>query len=218
MSDAAQEKSEHKGNFSELVKYTFTGYLGGLIAAAILDHFGFQKSALGSWLVRTLSGEGESIFEGIYAFRMRLKKTGGSMAEAYGIGKFLGMVAPWIIDFVSRLFGVDVSGVAGFYIPFFYAHSDQIGANIAGLIYLRKKEKNFKKALACYVRDPVMMASLAVILIVPIGLYIARSLGFRPTTQIKAALETIFANICWVPPLVGWLVERAKKRRNRQSD
>lgn len=213
MSEETCEPVEHKGNFTELVKYTFVGYLGGLIAGAILDHFGFQKSALGSWLVRTLSGEGESIFEGIYAFRMRLKKTVGSMAEAYGIGKFLGMIAPWIIDFFSRLFGVDTSGVAGFYIPFFYAHSDQIGANIAGLVYLRKKEKNFKKALSCYLRDPVMMASLAVIVVVPIGLFIARSMGFRPTTQIKAALETIFANICWVPPLVGWLVERSKKRK-----
>lgn len=213
MTEKGCELTERKGNFTELVKYTFIGYLGGLIAGAILDHLGFQKSAIGSWFVRTLSGEGESIFEGIYAFRMRLKKSAGSMAEAYGIGKFLGMIAPWIIDFFSRLFGIDVSGVAGFYIPFFYAHSDQIGANIAGLVYLRKKEKSFKSALSCYMRDPVMMSSLFVILVVPVGLFIARAVGFRPDTQIKAAIETIFANICWVPPLVGWLVERSKKRK-----
>jgi hypothetical protein len=50
-----------------------------------------------------------------------------------------------------------------------------------------------------------MLASLLVILIAPIGLLVARLYGFSPTTQIYTALETIAVNLCWVPPLVGWL-------------
>jgi hypothetical protein len=37
------------------------------------------------------------------------------------------------------------------------------------------------------------------------GFYIARLMGFSPTTQVYTALETTVANLCWVPPLVGWL-------------
>jgi hypothetical protein len=53
-----------------------------------------------------------------------------------------------------------------------------------------------------------MLASLGVVLIVPAGLLGARLLGFSPTTQVYTAIETIAANLCWVPPLVGWLRER----------
>jgi hypothetical protein len=52
----------------------------------VLDQLGFQRSAIGQWLVRTLSGGGESIFEGIYAIRARLAGKVGSTAEAYGWG------------------------------------------------------------------------------------------------------------------------------------
>lgn len=177
----------------------------------MLDHLGLQRSAPGQWIVRTFAGEGESIFEGLYAIRQRLRKTAGSMAEAYGWGKLLGMTPPWIIDWGSRLAGMDVYGVGGFYIPYFYALSDQIGANVSGLIFLRRKEGSWRKALAMYLRDSVMMTSLAVILIVLLGLLSARMAGFSPTTQIYTALETIVANLCWLPPLVGWLRERSKK-------
>jgi hypothetical protein len=71
--------------------------LGGLIVGFALDQLGFQRSAIGQWLVRTLSGEGESIFEGTYAIRARLAGKIGSMAEAYGWGKLLGMVFPWLV-------------------------------------------------------------------------------------------------------------------------
>gem|GEM_PF-6368599 len=37
------------------------------------------------------------------------------------MGKLIGMTVPWIIDWGSRLFSVDVCGVEGFYIPYFYA-------------------------------------------------------------------------------------------------
>jgi hypothetical protein len=204
------EESEGE-EFSELIKFTAGGFAGGLIVGGILDALGFQTSAVGQWIVRTLSGEGESLFEGIFSLRQRARGSKGSLAEAYGWGKLLGMAFPWIIDWGSRMLGVDVYGIQGFYIPFFYAMSDQIGANVSGLLFLRRKEGSWDKALRRYVRHPVMIASLAVILLVPVGLFLVRLLGFSPDTQLFTALETIAANLCWVPPLVGWLRERKEK-------
>ena len=199
---------EEKEGFGELIRYTLLGFAGGLILGAFLDRLGFQKSAVGQWLVRTLAGEGESIFEGIYALKQRLKAEKASMAEAYGWGKFLGMTVPWWIDIFSRLMGIDVYGVEGFYIPYFYAMSDQIGANVAGFVYLYRQERSVKGAVLQYLRNPVMLTSLAVVLLVPLGLLLVRTAGFSPTTQVFTALETIGANLCWVPPLVGWITER----------
>jgi len=179
-----------------------------LLAGAVLDFLGFQRSAIGHWFVRTLSGEGESLFEGIYALRQRLRRARTSMAEAYGWGKLFGMAVPWVIDLGSRLLGVDVYGVEGFYIPYFYALSDQIGANVSGLLFLKKKEGSWSKAVGQYFRHPVMLASLVIIFAVPVGLLVARVSGFSPTNQTFTALETIAANLCWVPPLIGWLKER----------
>jgi hypothetical protein len=130
------------------------------------------------------------------------------MAEAYGWGKFFGIAFPWIIDLGSRLAGVDVYGVEGFYIPYFYALSDQIGANISGMLFLKRTEGSWKAGFSRYVRHPVMLASLFIIILVPLGLLGARILGFSPTTQTFTALETIAANLCWVPPLAGWLNEK----------
>ena len=197
-------------NFSELIRYTFPGYVIGLIAGLLLDSYGYQRSAIGQWLVRTLAGEGESIFEGFYSIRQHFKPSSQTMAEAYGWGKLFGIAVPWVIDLGSRLAGVDVYGVEGFYIPYFYSLSDQIGANISGMLFLKKKEGSWNAALDRYVRHPVMLASLAVIFIVPIGLLSSRILGFSPTTQTFTALEAIAANLCWIPPLVGWYVERRK--------
>lgn len=208
----SQEESEvEKEEFGELLKFTVGGFIGGLVAGTLLDYLGFQRSAIGQWFVRTLSGEGESIFEGIYALRQRLRRATKSMAEAYGWGKLFGMVVPWLIDWGSRLLGVDVYGVEGFYIPYFYAMSDQIGANISGLIFLHREEGGWFQAIQKYVCHPVMLASLLIILIVPLGLLIARLSRFSPTTQTFTALETIAANLCWVPPLVGWLRERRER-------
>jgi hypothetical protein len=201
-------------DFGELIKYTASGFAGGLIIGALLDSFGFQKSAMGQWIVRTFSGEGESIFEGFYALRKRLRGHSASMAEAYGWGKLFGMVGPWIIDWGSRILGVDVYGVEGFYIPYFYALSDQIGANISGFIYLKRNTNSFRKTTQQYFHHPVMLVSLLIVLIVPLGLLAARILGFSPTTQVFAALETIAANLCWLPPLVGWLNEKKGSQKH----
>lgn len=214
MENMDHEEETEKEGFGELFKFTAAGFAGGFLLGVALDSFGFQRSAIGQWLVRTLSGEGESIFEGAYSIRQRFHNAKSSMSEAYGWGKFLFIPVPWFIDLGSRLMGINVYGVEGFYIPYFYALSDQIGANISGLVFLRKKEGSWFIAIRKYVRHPVMLASLLVILIVPIGLLLARMGGFSPSTQTYTALETIAANLCWVPPLVGWLRERSVTSRS----
>lgn len=202
------EEELEEEEFGELLKFTAGGFAGGLIAGAVLDYFGLHRSGLGQWLVRTIAGEGESIFEGFFALRQRLRQASRSMAEAYGWGKLFGMAIPWIIDGLSRLFGLNVYGVEGFYIPYFYALSDQFGANVSGLLFFRRKEGNWKRGLGRYIRHPVMLTSLAILMLVPAGLLVSRLLGFSPTTQVYTALETIAANLCWLPPLVGWLGDR----------
>ena len=208
MAESNENKGSEQKEVGELLQYTGAGFVGGLAAGAVLDHLGLQESPVGQWIVRTLSGEGESLFEGIYAFRQRLSGLPGSMAEAYGWGKFSGMLLPWIIDWGSRMAGVDVYGVEGFYIPFFYALSDQLGASIAGFVFLRRSSETWGESVREYVRHPVMLTSLIILLVVPAGLLAARLLGFSPTTQISTAIETIVANLCWVPPLIGWLVRK----------
>ncbi|WP_406662083.1 hypothetical protein V7O66_05755 [Methanolobus sp. ZRKC3] len=215
MEDSVEEEEEFETEeFSEIIKYTIPGYIIGLIVGVVLDIQGYQRSPIGQWLVRTLAGEGESIFEGIYSIRQRFKNASGTMAEAYGWGKLFGIAIPWIIDLGSRLAGVDVYGIEGFYIPYFYALSDQIGANISGMLFLKRKEGSWDAAVKRYIHHPVMLASLAVILIVPIGLLSGRVLGFSPTTQTFTALETIVANLCWIPPLVGWWAEKHRQIGN----
>ncbi len=199
------------GRFSELVRYTLAGYGGGLALAALLDTVGLQRSGWAQWLVRTLAGEGESVFEGLFAVRQRLRSRAASLAEAYGWGKFGGMALPWVVDAGSRLAGVDLYGVPGFYVPFAYGLADQIGANLAGLVFVRRRSRSWWTALADYLRHPVMVSGLVIILLVPTGLLVARLLGFSPTTQLRTALETIAANLCWVPPLVGWVAEHRKR-------
>ena len=104
------EQEESSEEFGELVKFTLSGFIGGLTIGAILDYFGFSRSGIGQWLVRTLSGEGESILEGFFALRKRLARGTASMAEVYGLGKLLGMAFPWMVDGLSRLLGIDVYG------------------------------------------------------------------------------------------------------------
>jgi len=90
--------------------------------------------------------------------------------------------------------------------------SDQMGASIAGLMYIQREEHDWRKAIKRYLHHPVMLASLTVILVVPVALLFVRLLGFSPTTQVYTAIETIAANLCWVPPLAGWMSERKKHK------
>lgn len=209
-----EDHEEESEEFGELIRYTLGGYLGGLGLGALLDFFGLQVSGWGQWLVRTLTGEGESLLEGGFALRRRLRGGSATMAQAYGWGKLIGMTIPWWIDLASRWSGIDVNGLPGFYIPFFYAMSDQIGANVSGLVFLRRREAGWRRTVGAYLRHPVMVSGLLVILLVPAGLFAARLLGFRPQTQVLTALEMIAANLCWIPPLVGVLAERARARRS----
>lgn len=201
------EEGDESG-FSELIRYTIPGYLIGLGLGFTLDVFGYQTSPIGQWIVRTITGEGESILEGVFSLRQRILGRAAGMAEAYGWGKLIGMTFPWWIDLASRLLGVNVYGIESFYIPFFYGMSDQIGANISGLFFLRRREGNWGKAFQAYVRHPVMLSGLALILIVPVGLLTSRLLGFSPTTQVLTAFEAIAANLCWIPPMLGSFAER----------
>jgi hypothetical protein len=204
----AKHGEGEESGFSELIRYTIPGYFIGLGLGFVLDILGYQTSPIGQWIVRTITGEGESILEGVFSFRQRILGRAAGMAEAYGWGKLIGMTFPWWIDLGSRLLGVDVYSVESFYIPFFYGMSDQIGANISGLLFLRRREGNWRDALLAYRRHPVMVSGLVLIFIVPTGLLISRLLGFSPTTQVLTALEAIAANLCWIPPLLGMLAER----------
>jgi hypothetical protein len=238
--DPIEEVRQELGGegFGELVRYTAAGYVGGVVLGGVLDALGFQRSAVGQWLVRTLAGEGESVMEGVYALRRRLAERGASLAEAYGWGKligmtvpwwidwgsrllgvnvygveaFYGMTVPWWIDWGSRLLGVNVYGVEAFYIPYFYAMSDQIGGNVSGLLFLRRRDGSWRRAIPAYFRHPVMLTGLVVVLVVPAGLLAARLLGFSPSTQVLTALETMAANLCWLPPAVGWWWERGRRQ------
>jgi hypothetical protein len=203
--------------FGELVRYTVAGYLGGLLLAFGLDAGGLQRSPVGQWLVRTLAGEGESLLEGLFALRQRVRGRARSLAQAYGWGKLAGMAVPWVVDWGSRLAGVNVYGIEAFYIPYFYAMTDQIGASVAGFLHLRQRRGSWGRGAAAYVRHPVMLTGLMVVLAVPVGLAVARMAGFSPTTQVLTALETVVANLCWLPPAVGWWWERRAARRSREG-
>lgn len=207
-----EREIEEEGGFEELVRYTIPGYLLGLLLGGILDRFGFQTSAVGNWIVRTLAGESESFFEGVFALRQRLRGRTRGLAEAYGWGKLIGVTLPWLIDWGSRAAGLDIFGVGGFYIPYFYGMSDQIMGNASGLFFLREQEGGWKDALAAYVQHPVMVSGLFLILALPLVLLGGRLLGFSPRTQVLAATETVVANLCWIPPLVGSYFERKDRK------
>ncbi len=200
------EREEREG-FRELLLFTLGGYALSLVSAYILDTFNLQRNPIGEWIVRTFAGEGESIFEGIFAVKNRLLGGAGSLAEAYGWGKFLGIALPWVVDWGSRLAGINMYSWQSFYVPYLYAMGDQIGATLSMFLFFSRREGGILPGLVRYLQNPVSVASLLIILIVPIGLLTVRLLGFSPTTQILVSLETIAANLCWVPPLVGAILE-----------
>jgi hypothetical protein len=201
---AAHEADE----YGALLEFALAGSAGGLALGAVLDGLALQRSGIGQWAVRTLAGEGGSIFEGIHALRQRLRGAAGSMAEAYGWGKILGMTFPWLADALARLAGLDVLGVQGFVIPWLYAMSDQRGANVSGILLLWRRRGSLDAAAASYRRNPVVLASLAIVLVSRLGLLIGRAAGFSPATQVLTATETIAGNLRWLPPLIGWWTTR----------
>ena len=79
---------DEREEFKEMIGYTLSGYGIGLALGAVLDYLGMPLNAVGNWLVRTFSGEGESIFEGIFAIKKKIQGKTMSLAQAYGWGKF----------------------------------------------------------------------------------------------------------------------------------
>ena len=213
--------------YKELSLFTFVGFAGGLGLGAFLDALGFSGSAVAEWAVRTLSGEGEDLAEGAWVLRSRLrrqKRTGKEVseeeeeeqeekslvwfeeeaAEAYGMGKVIGMVFPWIVDAVSRLVGVDVRSPEGSYVAYFYSLADQLFATLNGFRYHVRRAGSFWGGVKGYFHDPVMVASFIVVTLPFIILYQVRAGGWRPDFLLLAAVEGILLNLCWVPPLTAW--------------
>jgi hypothetical protein len=174
-----EEVPEEGEEFSELIKYTIPGYILGLLAGIFLDFQGYQRSRWDSGLSGLLQEKGRAFLKGFFPYASAFERLRGSMAEAYGWGKFFGLAFPWAIDLGSRLAGVDVYGVEGFYIPYFYALSDQIGANISGMLFLKRAEGSWKAGFFRYVHHPVMLASLFVIILVRRTAW-SKNSGFQP--------------------------------------
>jgi hypothetical protein len=152
------EDDKKNDEFGKLIRYTLSGYMGGLILGLFLNMPGFHRSVVGQWLVRIFPCEGESLLEGLFAVRRRLRRAQIGMAEAYGWGKFVCMTILWWIDAISRALGMDVYHAQGSYIRYFYAVSDQIGGNLIGLILLQRSSKPWREALSACFRHPVMVS------------------------------------------------------------
>ena len=225
--------------YKELSLFTFVGFAGGLGLGALLDALGFSGSAVAEWAVRTLSGEGEDLAEGAWVLRSRLRRQKRAeneageeegeeteekslvwveeeAAEAYGTGKVVGMVFPWIVDAVSRLAGVDVRSPEGSYVAYFYSLADQLFATLNGLRYHVRRAGSFWGGVKGYFHDPVMVASFSVTTLPFVILYLVRSGGWRPDLLLLAAIEGVLLNLCWVPPLAAWFWDRRLQRGLRQ--
>lgn len=201
-----------RGGYTALVRYTLAGFVFALLLGLGLDWLHLQRNGIAGWAVRVLSGQGESLCEGFFAARRRWLGQAPSMAEAYGWGKVLGMIAPWIIDAGSRFLRIDVSGIGGFYIPWLYGMADQLGANVGGFWFICRRSRSLRSALRQYLAEPVMLTSLMVIPLGAVTPLATRLAGLLPHSQVVAALETGLANLSWLPPVVGWLVERRSSR------
>ena len=110
---------EESEEFSELIKYTIPGYILGFLQG----FSGFPGISAEPCRGSGLSGlcrRGESIFEGIFPSASasgRLKEVWQKLMAGENFRDCFSL----IIDLGSRLAGVDVYGVEGFYIPYFYA-------------------------------------------------------------------------------------------------
>ena len=220
--------------YKEISLFTFVGFAGGLGLGALLDALGFSASAIGEWAVRTISGEGEDLSEGAWVLRSRLRRKNGKAQEeaheepdeegleeegfvwfeeedergaavAYGSGKVVGMAAPWAIDAVSRLAGVDVRAPEGSYVAYFYYLADQLFATINGLRYHVGRAGSFWGGVKRYFGDPVMATSFTIVTVPFLGLYLVRSSGWRPDSLLLAAIEGVLLNLCWAPPMMAWI-------------
>src|SRR3546814_853929 len=63
------------------------------------------------------------------------------------------VVVGLVVGAGSRVAGVDVYSPEAFYIPWLYAMSDQMGANVAGFLHLWRKQGAATRAVARYLRQ-----------------------------------------------------------------
>jgi len=197
--------------FEELLRFTLVGYIGALTAGALLDFFQYPLSPAGQWVVRALAGQGAGLVTMRGAVIRERRRGAFAMVRTYGHRRLAVLILPWVIDYASRRWGVAVNGVAGFYIPCFYALTAQLDTNLRGWSQLRRDSRNWQAALRAYGRDPALATGLAILVGVPLLMLGMRVLGFRPLTHTRTAVETILANLCWLPALAAWL----KARRGR---
>ena len=57
LNETDHQEEPEKEEFGELLKFTAGGFVGGILSGILFDYLGFQRSAIGQWIVRTLSGE-----------------------------------------------------------------------------------------------------------------------------------------------------------------
>lgn len=206
--DNPQQQKEAWQHFEELLRFTLVGFIGGLTAGSLLDFFQYPVSPLGQWLVRALAGQGAGLVM-IRGAVIRERRRGAfAMARTYGHRRLAILTLPWIIDAASRRWGGDTNGLAGFYIPYFYALTAQMDANLRGWVRIRQSSGNRRAAWEAYIRDPGLLSGLLILvgaLLVLLGL---RSLGFQPLTYTRTAGETLLVNLCWLPALIAWLKAR----------
>jgi hypothetical protein len=94
--------------------------------------------------------------------------------------------------------------------------ADQTGANVGGFLFIRRRERNLLSAHRRYRAEPVMLTTLAVIPLGALLALLARLAGLRAENQIMAAVETGLANLSWLPPTVGWYLERRLRAVRRE--
>ena len=199
--------------FETLLRFTLVGYIGALTAGSLLDFFQYPLQPPGEWLVRALAGQGAGLVAARGAILTERRRGAFAMARTYGYRRLLVLLIPWGIDYGSRRWGIATHGVVGFYLPFCYALTAQIDLNLQGWRRLRPTRRDLQSTVTAYWRDPSLRTGLLILLLVPVALVAVRSSGFRPTTYTRIAMETLLANLCWLPPLVAWLsLSRTKKQ------
>ncbi|MGB5983745.1 MAG: hypothetical protein WBG37_00455 [Desulfobacterales bacterium] len=197
--------------FEEMLRYTLVGFIGGLTAGALLDFFQYPLIPLGQWLVRAGSGQGPGLVAVHGAVTQERRRGAFAMARTYGRRRLVILVLPWLIDGLSRRWGVDTSGVAGFYIPCFYGLTAQLEINLRAAGQLRRSAGSWGAALSVYRRDPAWVTGALVLVGAPLALLLLRLSGFQPLTYTRTAVETILVSLCWLPPLVAWLKVRSSR-------
>ena len=175
-----QSETEVWRRFEELLRFTLVGFIGGLTAGALLDFFQYPLSAWGQWLVRAWSGQGPGWVAAHGAVIQERRRGAFAMARTYGRRRLVVLVLPWLIDGLSRRWGADTAGPAGFYIPCAYGLTAQLAINLEAAKGLRQTDGSWRCALSAYRRNPALVAGALILVGAPLGLLMLRLVGFQP--------------------------------------